>query len=416
MRVAWQGPLGAEHGGVEYAGLQLVQGLRSRGVEVDCYLAAPASEIPPELREDRGIGVIHRSPRWAWDRWYSRNPMSAFVTGQLARGVAQRKLTKLVAEEHARRPYDVLYQFSQIELFGIRRLRSALPPIILHPEVHAAGELRWHRRESQLAARGETPQRRIAARTVLTARALRQRRDIGLARRVIAPSRVFASHLATDYGFPRDRISVVPNPIDLERFAPSPVRYSHGLRSPVTALFVSRLSVRKGVEMVTALSCRLEDLAGELRIQVVGNQSLWSDYRALMVDLHPVIASYEGGLENARLADTYNAADLLIQPSHYEPFALTVGEALASGIPIVASSEVGAAEGIDPGCCTVFPAGDLDALEAAVRALVDRIRRGAAPEMSHLARAEAQRLFSVDRVADGIVGSLEAALRDRDRL
>jgi glycosyltransferase involved in cell wall biosynthesis len=413
MRVAWQGPLGAEHGGVEYAGLQLVRGLRGKDVSVDCYVAADASKVPAVLREDPGLKVICRAPRWAWDRWYSRNPMSAFVTGQAARAAAQRQLARLVAERHARRPYDVLYQFSQMELIGIAHIHSALPPIVLHPEVHAAGELTWHRREDRLAARGETPQTRLAARAVLTARALRQRRDIRLVRRVIAPSRVFASHLATDYGIPRDRISVVPNPIDLERFAPSRSRSSGGDRAPVTVLFVSRMSVRKGVELVTALSHRVADLAGDVRIEVVGNHTLWSDYRALLVDLHPAIASYEGPLENARLADTYSRADLLIQPSHYEPFALTVGEALASGTPVVASTEVGASEGVDPRCCATFPAGDVDAFERAVRAMVDRIRSGHGPAMSRLARAEAERLFSIDRVADGVVESLEAAVTDR---
>jgi glycosyltransferase involved in cell wall biosynthesis len=414
MRIAWQGPLGAGDGGVEYAALQVIQGLRSKGAMLDCYVAAPASDVPAILREDPGVRCIHRSPRWAWDRWYSRNPLSAFVTGQSARGVSQRKLARLLAREHARRPYDVLYQFSQIELFGIRPLRFALPPIVLHPEVHAAGELAWHRRESRLAARGETRRRRLAARAVLTARTLRQRRDIGLARGVIAPSEVFAAHLATDYGFPPDRISVVPNPIDLERFAPPPARSANGRRTPVTVVFVSRLAVRKGVELVTALSHRLRDLAGDVQIKVIGDHSLWSDYRALMADLHPAIASYEGGLENARLAEAYRGADLMIQPSHYEPFALTVGEALASGVPVVASSEVGAAEGVHPECCTVFPAGDLDAFESAVRRLVDRIRGGDAPALARLARADARRLFSVERVSNGIMESLEEAIRNRD--
>jgi glycosyltransferase involved in cell wall biosynthesis len=412
MRIAWQGALGAGDGGVNYAALQVIQGLRSKGAKLDCYVAGSVSDVPPILREDPGVGLVNRPPRWAWDRWYSRNPLSAFITGQSARGIAQLELARLLAREHARRPYDVLYQFSQIELFGIRSLRSALPPIILHPEVHAAGELAWHRREHHLAARGETRRKRLAARAVLAARTFRQRRDIALARRVIAPSRVFASHLATDYGFPRDRISVVPNPIDLERFAPAPARSANGRRAPVRVLFVSRLAVRKGVELVTALSHRLADLAGDVRIEVIGDRSLWSDYRALLEDLNPAIASYEGALDNARVAEAYREADLVIQPSHYEPFALTVGEALASGVPIVASSETGATEGVNPECCAVFPAGDLDAFESAVRELIDRTRRGEGPALARLARADAERLFSVEDVSDGIMESLERAIRD----
>jgi glycosyltransferase involved in cell wall biosynthesis len=184
----------------------------------------------------------------------------------------------------------------------------------------------------------------------------------------------------------------------------------------VTVLFVSRLAVRKGVDLVVALSHRLADLAGEVRIEVVGDRSQWSDYRALLADLHPIVGSYLGPLDPPRLAQAYRAADLLIQPSQYDPFALTVGEALASGTPVVASTEVGATEGVDHRCCTVFAAGDLDSFEAAVRGLVGRIRRGEGAGMSRLARAEAQRLFSVDSVAQNIVETLEmatAGIQDR---
>lgn len=412
MRIAWQGPLGTGHGGVAYVGLQLVRALRSRGAQVDCYLAAPTADVPTIVDEDPGIGLIRQSPRWDWDRWYSRNPVSAFVTQKAAGAVVQRRLVRLLAEEHARRPYDILYQFSQIELFGIRPLLSALPPIVVHPEVHAAGELAWHWRERRLAARAETPQRRAAVRAMLAARAFRQRRDIHLARRVIAPSHVFASHISSDYRFPRDGISVVPNPIDLNCFTPRPAVSANGSRGPVRVLFVSRLAVRKGVELVTALSHRLGDLAGDVRIEVIGNHSLWSDYRALMRDLNPAVATYEGEFANGQVAEAYAGADLLIQPSHYEPFALTVGEALACGVPVVASSEVGATEGVNPACCTVFPAGDLDAFEAAVRAAVGRVRGAHREPIAAVARAEAQRLFSADRVADGVLEALTTATRD----
>jgi glycosyltransferase involved in cell wall biosynthesis len=234
----------------------------------------------------------------------------------------------------------VIYQFSQIELFGIRPLPSALPPIVVHPEVHAAGELASHWRERLVAARGETPQRRAIMRAMLTARALRHRRDIHLARRVIVPSHVFASHISSDYRILRDRISVVPNPIDLNRFTPGTSVSANGSGGPVRVLFVSRLAVRTGVELVTELSHWLDDRAGEVRIEVIGNHSLWSDYRALMRDLNPAVATYKGESANGQLAEAYAGADLLIQPSHYESFALTVGEALACGVPVVASSEV----------------------------------------------------------------------------
>ena len=223
-RVAWQGPVSADGGGVAHVGLQLVQGLRRHGVAVDCYMTGNAEDFPEALREDNGIRLYSCPTHWKWHRWYSRNPLTAFITGQTARGVAQCSLARMMAAQHARQPYDLLYQYSQIELFGVRARKRALPPIVVHPEVHAAGELAWHRRERALAARCESPQRRLTARAMLVARAVRQRRDIRLVRRVIVPSRVFGCHIAADYGVPLDRISVVPNPIDLTQVRP-PSRY-----------------------------------------------------------------------------------------------------------------------------------------------------------------------------------------------
>jgi glycosyltransferase involved in cell wall biosynthesis len=316
----------------------------------------------------------------------------------------------MIAREHACRPYDVLYRYSQIELFGVRQHITALPPIVVHPEVHAAAELYWHREERALSRRSESRERRAATRMMLIARTARQRRDLKLVRRVVAPSRVFASHLARDYGVEPERISVVPNPIDLERFAPQPSIAADRPSPVITLLFVSRLSVRKGVEMVIALSHRLSDMAGRVEIRIIGDRSLWSDYRPLLKDLNPATGTYTGPVEPARLATVYATADALIQPSRYEPFALTVGEALASGIPVVASDEVGATEGVDPQCCTVFAAGDLDGFEAAVRGVVDRIGNGERTDMARSARAEAERLFSPDRVTRGVFESIEATV------
>src|SRR5579872_6214202 len=100
-------------------------------------------------------------------------------------------------------------------------------------------------------------------------------------------------------------------------------------------------------------------------------------------------------------------ADMLIQPSKYEPFGLTVGEALASGVPVVATSEVGAAEGVSSECARIVPVEDATALESAVRMLVGEIQNGARPRLAALARGEAERLFRPMHVAESVSSVLE---------
>ncbi len=384
---------------------QLLGALTSAGIEVDCFLSAELASVPGSLCDKPGLRLVCRPSRWRYDRWYSRTDTTKFATGLAARALEQVTLGDAVRRAHRERHYDLLYQFSHPELSSLRPALRWLPPVVLHPEVHAHGELRWHRRERALALRSETRGRYAMAYAALATRSQIQRRDMRLAAGVIAPSSRFGALVTADYGLQPDRIHVVPNPIDLVRFHPTRDRRPEG---PLRLLFVSRLSVRKGVEMVVALSHRLADLTGRVTLEVIGNHALWSDYRPLLADLHRPVAVYLGALSGSALPAVYRAADALVQPSHYEPFALTVGEALASGLPVVTSDEVGASEQVAGACSTRFPAGDLDAFEASVRRLVGRLERGERDALAVQARAEATRLFGVQTVSSQLASALAA--------
>jgi glycosyltransferase involved in cell wall biosynthesis len=403
MRVAWLGPPPTAPFGVPYAAGLLLEGLCDAGADVDCFTVAAPETLPDRLRRHPRLRLVVRRPFWPFRR-YEPPPAITFALSQAARAAAQAGLVEGIAARHARAPYDVLYQFSQLELLAVRRRLRDLPPLVLHPQVHAAGELRWHRREAALSRRAEPAARRLLARSILVARSRLQRRDVGLARGLVVPSAGFRDLLAADYGVAEERFRVVPDPVDLDRFRPPPAPPP---AVPVTLLFVARIAVRKGVEMVVELSHRLADLAGRVRIEVVGGGGDWSDLRRLLGDLHPDTARYAGELGADALAAAYRRAHGLLQPSHYEPFALTVAEALASGVPVVASDAVGAAERVDRRCCRVFAAGDAAAFEAAARRLVaDAGASG--EELRALARTEAERLF-----APALVGrQVESALRE----
>jgi glycosyltransferase involved in cell wall biosynthesis len=408
LRVAWLGPTPTTHSGVTRAATLTLLALCERGVRVDCFVPAPWHELPEALRERPEIAFVHLESWWQWGRWYSRSPLPSMLSGLVARAMAQWQFASWISRRHAQRPYDIVYQFAQIELLGVGALRRRLPPIVLHPGTHAAGELYWHRREARLARRaGEPLPKRALIQAILVLRTLLQRRDMRRARIIVALSRCFARHLAHDYRIQPESLAVVAYPIDLERFQPAKVRPPAD--RPVTVLYVSSIAVRKGAEMVVELSRRLGDLQGRMRIEVVGAQRQWSDYRRLLRELDPRCARWRGELEPAELMELYRSADMVLQPSHYEPFALTVAEALATGIPVVASDEVGAAENVDRRCCRVFPAGDADAFEAAVRELIAEMRSPEADRIRATARAEAERLFDPTTVGAQLLATLERA-------
>lgn len=414
LRIAWVGPTPTHGGGATFVGTQLLLELARRGVEVDCFIAGEPGDIAATLREVDGLNFLYAPKVWSWDRWYSRTPLLAFISGHLARAKSQLGLATLLARRHAERPYDLVYQFSQSEYGPLRRLRHKLPPIVVHPSTHAAGELRWVLREAALAKRTEPPMRRLAVRAILTARTLMQRYELPRADRVLGVSGRFSELLHADYGIDRSRLGVVPNPVDLAQFHPAAPATEPD--RPLRLVFVSRVSARKGVQFVTQLSHRLSDLEGQVQIHIFGGPTLWSNYLPLLDDLNPRIAAFHGQVSAEHLASIYCASDLLLQPALYEPFGLTVAEALASGLPVVASCEVGAIDGVDPRVCRVFSAGDMNSFEASVREMIDAMRGSGRTALQQLARAEAERLFAPKVIGDQLVAELCAAIgRDRSR-
>ena len=136
MRIAYFGPSPSEGGGVTYAATVLLEALLAERLEVDVY----STECPPRLTDRDGLRAILEPLEYGLvSRSLGRAPLLKFIWGQLRRAVAQHRLASRLVDEHRQHPYDVIYQFSQPELLGLRSHREELPPIVLHPEVHAAG-------------------------------------------------------------------------------------------------------------------------------------------------------------------------------------------------------------------------------------------------------------------------------------
>ncbi|HEY6888081.1 MAG TPA: glycosyltransferase family 4 protein [Solirubrobacter sp.] len=408
MRIAWTGPLGPG-GGVPGMGLLMLHELVRRGVEVDVYHACDSTVDELPVNPQPGLRVFTRRSGWRWDRWYSRTKPTAFVTSMAARSLNATLLSVRLLIEHRRRPYDAVFQLSQTELFLLGRARRWAPPIVVHPCSHAAGELRWHRAEQEYALRSERRVAHFAMRAMILLRARLQPAELSRADLVIGPSRRFNQLVHEDYGVPQSKQRVLRHPVDLERFAPNG---SHPPQGPLTVLFVSRISARKGVEDVIELSHRLADLSGSVRLLVVGGVTMWSDYSAHLADLHPDVAEYVGSVPGSEMPTLLRSAAMMLVPSRYEPGSIATGEALACGLPVVLSDEVGPSEIVSGPHVRVYRAGDVDALEAAVRSLLDEVGADRA-RLAATARANAEEQFAPRHVMAELIEMLGAAAAPR---
>jgi glycosyltransferase involved in cell wall biosynthesis len=374
-------------------GMLMLRELVRQGVEVDLYLAT-VQTVPVPIEPMPGLRIIVRRSGWQWGRWYSRNKMTTMFSGLATRALSSVLLSLRLLREHRSNPYDAVYQLSQTELFLLGRVGSLAPPIIVNPCSHAAGELHWHRAEEAYALQSERRVTHIAIRAFLTLRSRLQPRELARADVVVGPSERFNRYLQADYSVPAAKLRVLRHPVDLERFAPAP---EAARKEPRTLLFISRISARKGLAEIVELSHRLADLAGTVRLLVVGGATLWSDYRAHLAELNPDIAEYGGQVPSADVPALMRSATMLLVPSRYEPGPIVTGEALACGLPVVQSDHVGAAEVVRGPHARVYKAGDVEGLEAAVRSMLAAVEREE-DALRRSARANAEEEFDVRRV------------------
>jgi glycosyltransferase involved in cell wall biosynthesis len=212
-----------------------------------------------------------------------------------------------------------------------------------------------------------------------------------------------------DAGVPRDRVHYIPHGVDLTRFhAPAgqeraSIRAAEGLPldRPIV-LSVGRLSTEKGVlDLLEAWRLVADPRALLLLVgpDMPGHQ--WDAGPAVRAfitahTLHDRVRVYGPSTDPSRL---YRAADLFVQPSHFEAFGISVIEAMATGVPVVASAVGGLRDFlVDGSNALLHPPRTPAALAAALRrALADSALRAtlAAEALRTVQQFDEQSLFGV---------------------
>ena len=163
---------------------------------------------------------------------------------------------------------------------------------------------------------------------------------------VLAPSRQTALEVQRDYGV--EGVRVLPNVMGGRRVdvgSVPPVVDSRGF-----LLFVGRLRIRKGVEILLNAVASLQRSGHEVRLVVAGDgehrASLERASRRLGVSGSVL---FVGSRDAGEVRALMQRALALVVPSIYEGMPLVVLEALESGLPIVASAVSGLPEVVEPG-------------------------------------------------------------------
>jgi len=151
-------------------------------------------------------------------------------------------------------------------------------------------------------------------------------------------------------GSPGDRISTAPNAVDnglFEMQAQNARDHATEVREklklpPRFILFVGRLIPEKGVFDLLDAYAKLESgLRSEVGLVFAGDGASWQELvkRSKQIDTGAVC--FPGFAQREDLAVIYALAEVLVLPTHSDPWGLVVNEAMACGLPIIVSSVAG---------------------------------------------------------------------------
>jgi len=240
-----------------------------------------------------------------------------------------------------------------------------------------------------------------------------EKTGVETADRVIAVSAQMREDILRHFAVDPDRVVVIHNGIDPDRFRRVERRDAldrRGVRPPYV-LFVGRITEQKGIFHLLEATRKLP--AG---VQVVlcasapDTPEIEERLRRALAD-HPNVLWISEMVPVDEVIQLYSHAAVFACPSVYEPFGLINLEAMACGTPVVASAVGGILEVVEDGRTGLLvPPGNADALATALRRVLDD--RDLAARLGQAGRRRVEERFSWASVAERTAGVYAEAIAD----
>lgn len=169
------------------------------------------------------------------------------------------------------------------------------------------------------------------------------------ANEVIVNSNYMKSEVQRLFGLPFEKINVVPNGVNLNKFTGMDRDYSfrrkYAMDNEKIILFIGRLVYEKGVQNLIAAMPKVLDSYHDAKLVIAGKGGMLDELKAqadyLGISNKVYFAGYMNGKDVERM---YKAADISVFPSTYEPFGIVALEGMLAERPIVVSDAGGLGE------------------------------------------------------------------------
>lgn len=226
------------------------------------------------------------------------------------------------------------------------------------------------------------------------------------ARHFIAVAAACRDFLIQHESIPPEKITLVPNAIDLRRFSPGTIsrkesRESLGLPpdAPVIA-GVGRLNPQKNFALFLDIAAALAPRFPDLRFLLAGEgpEEVMLRQKAAALGLADRVV-FSGYVADTR--KVYVASDFLLMPSRFEGLPMTLLEAMAMGLPVVASRLDGIAEVVEDGReGFLVKCSDTAGFVERCAGLLENPAKSS--EFAAHARAKIEACFSVERMTSAV--------------
>jgi len=342
--------------------------LNRRGHNVTLFSALTSSYVPGELRSSARCapwlgalvagsrlipeGMLRRSLDWQqitrFDRWVARHlPPSDVAVALSGRGLRTLERAK--------------------ELGGRAVCDRGSAHIEFQDNILSEEYARWGFEYPSIDPRG------IA----------RELHEYEIADLITVPS-TFCAETFIARGVLSSKVAVTPYGVDLDSFHP---RTKEEGSSPFRILFAGRVSLRKGVPYLLAAFRELRRAHPSIELWIAG---VVEREVAQILHAQPSPVVMLGHLPRERLMETYRDASVLVLPSLEEGLATVMGQAMASGLPVIATPNSGAPDLITDGTeGFIVPIRSSDAIRERVDQLIED--PASREDMGRRARARVER-------------------------
>lgn len=261
--------------------------------------------------------------------------------------------------------YDVVHD-NQSLCYGLQTLRERGYPVVA--TVHHPITID---RDAELAAADSLTDRLLIRRWYRFLRM--QRRVVTDLPHVVTVSESARDRTIADFGANPDAITVVHNGIDTELFEPVDSDPDDD-RPRVMTTISADMSLKGARYLLSAFADLRESIDATLVVVGEFNDGGACDRLLSQLGIEDAIETHSE-ISYERMVELYGTADVAVVPSLYEGFGLPAGEALACGVPVVATTGGGLPEVVGDAGVLVEP-GDVDAMTEAIRDLLtDEQRR-----------------------------------------